>query len=172
MRLGLLITLYSLSVCYLAGQKETEKLADAINSPSAIVQELLDLITAEPGEARDFVAMRNLFSPDVRFTALYRGGDFGVPYESIGLDDFIEMMQDEYYTNGFTEVELHQEVDEFNVIAQVFQTYYGEDSEGEREWGISSYQLVFYEGRWWIYSILWTGADRLEDIPEAYRGSH
>lgn len=60
---------------------------------------------------------------------------------SMPMDDFLSLLKDPYYEQGFLEKEINKVVDEYNGIAQVFQSYYAEDSDGIEEQGINSYQL-------------------------------
>ena len=71
---------------------------------------------------------------------------------------------------GYLEKEIHKVVDEYNGIAQVFQTFYGKDSEGVDDKGVNSYQLTYYKGRWWIVSLLWTMESKGKPIPAKYGG--
>ncbi len=65
-------------------------------------------------------------------------------------------MKDSYYDKGFEEFELGKVINEYNGIANVFQSFYGKDSEGAEEKGINSYQLVYFKNRWWIANMVWT----------------
>ena len=44
---------------------------------------------------------------------------------------------------------------------------YAYDSEGEEGKGLTSYQMIFKDNRWWIANILFTGAEGVE-IPPKY----
>jgi len=138
------------------------------NSIEGVINELLDQITIEKGEKMDTAAIRNLFYPSAQFTVLVNPDSSIV--ETVSLDDFITLLKDPYYEEGYLEKEIHKVVDEFNGIAQVFQTFYGKDSEGIEEKGINSYQLVYYENRWWIVSLLWTLESDDVKIPGKYGG--
>lgn len=132
-----------------------------------IVNELLDQITIEKGEKMDTLAIRNLFHPSAILTV----ADTAMA-ETVSLDDFLVLLTDPYYENGYLEKELHKIVEEYNGIAQVFQTYYGKDSEGVEEKGLNSYQLTYYKNRWWIVSLLWTVQSDALKIPSTYLGKH
>lgn len=64
--------------------------------------------------------------------------------------------------------ELGKVVNEYNGIANVFQSFYAIDSEGEEGKGITSYQLVKFDDRWWISDVLWTTDSNGVEIPEEY----
>lgn len=139
----------------------------AYESIDGILNELLDQISIERGEKMDPAAIRKLFHPSAQFTVLMHL-EYGAYAESVSLDDFLELLTDPYYEEGYLEKEIHKLVDEYNGIAQVFQSFYGKDSEEIEERGINSYQLARYQDRWWIVSLLWTLESDKEVIPEEY----
>ena len=108
------------------------------------------------------------FSLDATFSVLDHRPEAPEPFETVTLEEFIEMMNDPYYERGFHEEELHKVVNEFNGIANVFQTYYGRDSEGYEDKGINSYHLVFFNDRWWIASLIWVGESEDVKLPTKY----
>lgn len=136
-----------------------------VKSVNGIIHELLDQITIEKGEKMDTAAVRNLFHPSAIFTVADP-----TKAETVSLDDFLSLLKDPYYEQGYLEEEIHKVVDKYNGIAQVFQTFYGKDSEGAEENGINSYQLTYYDERWWIVSLLWTIESDSEKIPAKYGG--
>ena len=77
-------------------------------------------------------------------------------YETLSIDHFFEYMQEEreYYEKGFTQYELGKVVNEYNGIANVFQSFYAKDSENQEAKGIISYQLVYFDERWWISNVI------------------
>ena len=138
------------------------------HSPETIVKEVFAQVSTEPGEKIDLEAFANLFLPNARFTVLYQDDSFPEPYETVTLEEFKELLTDEYYQKGFTQYELGKRVDKYNGIAQVFQSYEGKDSDGYEERGIASYQLIYLKDRWWILSVLWTGDSNGVEIPKKY----
>ena len=113
----------------------------------------------------DTTAIRNLFHPSAIFTVAD-----STMAETVSLDEFLNLLKDPYYEQGYLEKEIHKVVDEYNGIAQVFQSFYGKDSEGTEERGINSYQLTYYGERWWIVSLLWTIESKSVKIPAKYGG--
>ena len=155
----------SLSILLLSLLFSTLALAQENNLASidGIVNELLDQITIEKGEKMDTTAIRNLFHPSAILAVADSSGA-----ESVSIANFLVLLKDPYYEAGYLEQELHKIVHEYNGIAQVFQSFYGKDSEGMEEKGINSYQLVYYEKRWWIISLLWTIESKDSKIPSQY----
>ncbi len=143
-----------------------EKPDAAVKSIDGIINELLDQLTIEKGEQMDTTAVRNLFHPQALFTVAD-----STQAETVSLDEFLILLKDPYYEEGYLEKEIHKVVDEYNGIAQVFQTFYGKDSEGVEEKGINSYQLTYYKDRWWIVSLLWTIESKSLEIPAKYGGN-
>ena len=141
---------------------------NAVKSIDGIVKEVLRLVSGEKGKTRNWEALRNLFLPTATFTVLNNSDSIPQPVETVSLDDFIKLMHDEYYEQGYLEYETGKTIDEYNGIANVFQSFYGKDSENKEERGINSYQLVYFSKRWWITNLLWTGDSNGVKVPEKY----
>lgn len=162
----LIITL-SVSTSFFA-QDITVNDSTAVNSIDGILNEVLNIISGEKGKVRDWDAFENLFLPSATFTVLAQDSTYDIPLETVNLEDFIASMKDAYYDNGFHEYELGKVVNEYNGIANVFQSFYGKDSEGFEEKGINSYQLVYFKNRWWIANMVWTFETEEMKIPDRY----
>jgi len=154
----------------LSGQDIMESNTNAVKSIDGIVKEILNIISGEKGKIRNWDAFRNLFLPTAQFTVLYHTDEIPLPYETVTLEEFITLMHDQYYDDGFLEYEISKKVDKYNGLAQVFQTYYAKDSENQEQRGITSYQLIYFDKRWWIVNIVWTGDSNGVEVPEKYLG--
>ena len=152
----------------LAAQVKMSSDTNAVKSIDGNVKGVLRLVSGENGQTRIWEALRNLFLPTATFTVLNNNDSIPQPVETVSLDDFIKLMHDEYYEQGYLEYEIGKTIDEYNGIANVFQSFYGKDSENKEERGINSYQLVYFEKRWWIVSLLWTGDMNGVKIPKKY----
>ena len=87
----------------------------------------------------------------------------------MNLNTFVESLTDDYYSKGYYETGQGHIIEEYNGIAQVIQSFYGEDSEGVKGWGLNSYQLIYSKGRWWIANMIWTmSPNGKEGIPKKY----
>ena len=109
--------------------------------------------------------------PTAKFTILYHQSDsIPLKYESLSADQFFEYMQEakDYYEKGFTQYETGKVVNEYNGIANVFQSFYAMDSDGQEVKGMTSYQLVYFDDRWWISDVLWTTNTNGIPIPPKY----
>lgn len=157
-----LLLLLIASVSSTIAQKRTRA------TPTEIVTELLHHISAEKGAQRNWDQFRELFTPDAMIAILNHDPDFP-PFETVDVETFIEIVQETYGGSGFEEVALNNFVDEFNGIAQVWQPFEGtEQDTNTKGRGITSYQLVHYEDRWWIFSLLWTTESDDKEIPRQY----
>jgi hypothetical protein len=152
----------------LKGQEAMLPDTNALKTVNGIVKESLRLISSEKGKTRNWEALQNLFLPTATFTVLNNNDSIPQPVETITLVEFINLLHDEYYERGYLEYETGKTVDEFNGIANVFQSFYGKDSEGKEERGINSYQLVYFNKRWWIANLLWTLETNRVKIPKKY----
>lgn len=152
----------------LKAQDKTSEDTTALKTIDGIVNEMLNLTTRQKGESRDWNTFRNLFLPTATFTVLYNDDSFPQPAETVTLDEFIALMQDEYYDEGYIEYELGKVVNEYNGIANVFQAVYQKDSENLETQGMNSYQLIYFKDRWWIANLVWTTSLNGVEIPKEY----
>ena len=164
----LLVFFILISATTLTAQEKMSADTNAAKSIDGIVKEVLRLVSGEKGKTRNWEALRNLFLPTATFTVLNNSDSIAQPVETVSLDDFIKLMHDEYYEQGYLEYEIGKTIDEYNGIANVFQSFYGKDSENREERGINSYQLVYFKNRWWVANLLWTGDTNGVKIPDKY----
>lgn len=152
---------------------QEKMVADTVASKSidGIVKEVLRIVSGEKGKIRNWEAFRNLFLPTANFTVLNNNDSIPQPFEIVSLEEFIHLMKDEYYTRGFVEYEISKVVNEYNGIANVFQSFYVKDSENIEEKGINSYQLIYVNNRWWIVNMVWTGDSNGVKVPKKYLGN-
>ncbi len=163
-----LIILILFSTLVLAAQKNIVTDTNSVKSIEGIVKKVLQLVSVKKGQQRDWDALTNLFLPTATFTVLNNMDTTNRPVETIGLTEFIVLLHDEYYEQGYLEYEIGKVINEYNGIANVFQSFYGKDSEGAEERGINSFQLVYFENRWWVAHLLWTLESKNKKIPRKY----
>ena len=128
---------------------------DAVHSIDGIVKEMLRIVSGEKGKSRNWDTFRNLFLPTAQFTVVNHSDSLPQPVETVSLEEFIKLMHNQYYDAGYLEYEISKVVNEYNGIANVFQSFYGKDSENVEERGINSYQLVYFNNRWWIANLIY-----------------
>ncbi len=140
----------------------------AVKTIDGIVNEVLRISAREKGKVPNWNAFRKLFLPTATLTVLYHDATFPTPLETVTVEEFIELMQDEYYEAGYTEYELGKVINEYNGIANVFQSVYQKDSEGLESRSINSYQLIYFNDRWWVANLMWTTDLNGVKIPKKY----
>jgi len=144
---------------------QDEKVFQNVNE---LVKETQRVISIAPGQVIDTAYFRTLFLPTAHFSVVGKE-DGEYTQETMGLDEFLETLTDEYYSLGYHEESTGEIVEEYNGMAQVIQSFEGKDSDNETGKGVGSYQLVYSEGRWWIANMVWAiSVDDGKDIPKKY----
>lgn len=159
-----LFILFSLS--YLQGQE----VPDYAKTPQGITDKMLELISGDINELRDWDTYRNLFLPTAQKIILNpNANQISRQVRVMNLEEFVRFVGPQYKKNGFEEVSIGTTVNEFNGIANVFQSFHAKNLTGTYEKrGINSYQLVFVSGRWWIASTCWADETEEQQLPAKY----
>ncbi len=133
-----------------------------------LVNETQKIISIKKGEKIDTAYFRTMFLPSARFTVA--GEENGKKtHETMTLNEFLVMLTDDYYSKGYYETSQGHIVEEYNGIAHTIQSFYGEDSDGVKAWGVGSQQLIFSDNRWWIANMIWTmSKNGKKGIPKKY----
>jgi hypothetical protein len=120
------------------------------------------IISGPAGQKRDYAKMKALSTHDAR---LYAIGARGLQGGS--LDDYIAKSGPFLEKVGFTERELHSDVQIFGNLAQVWSAYLGSSTDGAvNVSGINSIQLARQpDGRWLVHSILWQASTPTLQLP-------
>ncbi len=161
----IILFLISLATNYCYSQDAQKKLHSTSNTIDGVVNDALTLITGKKGETRDWEAFRNLFTGDAQIAVLVHDPTGPSILRTYSLEEFVRIGKKYYQNDGFIEYEIKKIVNEYNGIANVFQSYYAKELDYEEK-GINSYQLVYFENRWWIKSLLWTSDRNGVQIPE------
>ena len=149
--------------------------ADSIR---ALIRDVYAVISGPAGQQRDWDRMRSMFAPNARLSAMVprrQNDTISTPHPTMvmmSVEDYIQRSGPMLMRDGFFETELHSEIERYGNVAHVWSTYdsrlHSPDS-AVIDRGINSFQLVYGDGRWWVYSILWhserAGAGT---IPERY----
>jgi hypothetical protein len=140
----------------------------AFQDINMVVKETQRVISIARGQKIDTAYFRTLFLPTATFTVV--GQDQGVhSHETMDLREFLETLTDDYYSNGYHEEATGEIIEEYNGIAQVFQSFKGVDSENVVGKGVGSYQLIYSGGRWWIANMIWAmSSSNGQGIPQKY----
>lgn len=157
-----LIFLFFIS-CFLSC---TAQKKDVLQDVKLLALETLKTVSVKPGQKIDTAYFRTLFLPTARFSVV--GEEEGKKiHETMNLKDFLASLTDDYYTKGYTEISQGMVTEQFEGIAQLMQSFYGEDSDGEKAYGVNAYQFVYSENRWWIANMIWTMSPKgKEGIPK------
>lgn len=120
-------------------------------------------ISGPAGQERDWNAMRALYLPNARLTAIRAEG-----VESCTLEEYIASKRDFLVENGFSEGTLVNSILAYGGIAHVWSSYSGKWTEANgtegRTTGINSFQLMRQpDDSWRVHSILWQVANA--DLP-------
>lgn len=130
-----------------------------------LVAEAYAVISGPAGAERDWDAMRAMYWPDARMTALRPDG-----IESCSVEEYIAGKRDFLTDNGFAESALVNRVEVFGDIAHGWSSYAGDWTEPDgtkgATRGINSFQCRRDDsGRWRIHSLLWQVATPACPLP-------
>jgi hypothetical protein len=144
-------------------------------SPDAVVGALYEVISgeAESVAPRNWTRFRSLCLPEARFL-LTRWGSAEREEQVLrqwAVEEFIEAARGFWAAAGFWEQQLWNRTDRFGNMAQVLSTY--ESRAGNRDShpvgrGVNSFQLVRFDGRWWLASTVWDVESAGHSIPAEY----
>ena len=135
--------------------------ADSIR---ALISEVYAVISGPAGQERDWDRMRSLFAPNARLSAMVprrQNDTISTPHPSMvimSVEDWIRNSGPFLLREGFFETELYNEIERYGNVAHVWSTYDSRTGSADAEpfdRGINSFQLVYGDGRWWVWNILW-----------------
>ncbi len=158
------IILLILFSCQKYGNTQIDTLA--LKSIEGITDKMLALISGDINEKRNWDEYRNLFLPTAQKISIRVSKDGTVKTRTMNLEEFIRYVGPLYSRDGFEEYKIGLTINEFNGIANVFQSYYCKNLIGTYEKrGVNSYQLVQMDNRWWIASTLFTTESDSHKLP-------
>ncbi|MCC5921342.1 MAG: hypothetical protein LAT68_16630 [Cyclobacteriaceae bacterium] len=109
------------------------------------VAEVLQFISGKAGKERDWDEFRSLFRVEAQFTVLNRDAAGKEQVTHFSLEQFVRKVGPSYESRDFFERQLNIKIDEYNGIAQVFQTFEVEAND-RKDQGINSFQLLYQGG--------------------------
>jgi hypothetical protein len=148
-----------------------------VSSPDAILAAVYNVISGPKGQPRDWDRMRSLFLPDARLipaTSIPAGPDSTSSHTDavfLTIDGYITRSSVRMTTTGFFEHSIHNEVEQFGNIVQVWSTYesrHTADDPTPFARGINSFQLLKDGDRYWVVNILWDAESPAHPIPAKY----
>ena len=148
-----------------------------VRTVDAILAALYDVISGPAGQARDWNRFKSLFVPDAKLIPVRVVA--GSPNPGQPATDAVFMSVDDYATrsgasltaSGFYEHSIHNEIEEFGHIVQVFSTYESRrkaDDPTPFARGINSIQLLKDGERYWIVNVYWDSERPNSQIPAKY----
>lgn len=141
-----------------------------VESVDAIITALYASLSGPAGEERQWDRFRSLHIPEARLIPVFRT-DEGARPVILDLETYISRVNDNFYENGFFEVEIARTEEAFGHIVHAFSTYESYRTENDAEpiaRGINSIQLMHDGNRWWIIHILWDPEREDQPIPPKY----
>jgi hypothetical protein len=149
---------------------------DDVKSPEAILNAVYSVISGGKGQARDWDRMRSLFVPDARLipavaASAANGGAAHSDVIMLSVDGYIERSNGRLTSDGFFERSIHNEIEQFGNIVQVWSTYESRHSPDDVKpfaRGINSFQLLKDGDRYWVVNIFWDSETPAKPIPAKY----
>jgi hypothetical protein len=145
-----------------------DKYTKDVSTETAIINALYEVISGEPGEARDWERFKYLFAKDAFLIPTNKSttGVFG--YRKMTPDEYINFFSTRIKT-GFFEKELKHELVSFGTIAHVFSTYETKETKNGpvTNRGINSIQLFKDQNRYYIMNVLWCAESLGFTLPPA-----
>jgi hypothetical protein len=148
-----------------------------VSSPEAILAAVYSVISGPKGQTRDWDRMRSLFLPDARLipvtTVSATPGSPASHTDAVFLtiDGYIARSSARMTTTGFFEHAIHNEMQQFGNISQIWSTYesrHNADDPAPFARGINSFQLLKDGDRYWVVNIFWDAESPAHPIPAKY----
>jgi hypothetical protein len=147
-----------------------------VKSPEAILAAVYSVISGPKGQPRDWDRMRSLFVPDARLipARVLPADTSAIPHTDavfLTIDDYIARSNGAMTTTGFFERSIHNEIEQFGNIVQIWSTYesrHNTDDATPFARGINSFQLLKDGDRYWVVNIFWDSERPATPIPEKY----
>jgi hypothetical protein len=145
--------------------------AEDVSSPEAILNAVYSVISGGKGQARDWDRMRSLFIPDARLIPATGAANGHTDAIILTIDGYIARANGRMTSTGFFEHSIHNEIEQFGNIVQVWSTYESRHSLDDAKpfaRGINSFQLLKDGDRYWVVNIFWDAESPEHPIPAKY----
>ena len=158
---------FILCICLQFNQSFAQSDQAYLESIEGITNKMLDFISMDIGEQKDWDEYRNLFLPTSQKFSISNSKDGTQRIRTMNLEEFVRNVGPLYSRDGFEEYAIGLEVNEFNGIANAFQSFYCRNLIGTYEKrGVNSFQLVYLNDRWWIVSTIFVNESKEVPLPD------
>ena len=139
-----------------------------VTTEAAIVSALYEVISGEPGEARNWERFKYLFAKDAFLIPTNKSTEGVFGYRKMTPEDYINFFSTRIKT-GFFEKELKHELVSFGTVTHVFSTYETRETKNGpiTNRGINSIQLFNDQNRYYIMNVFWCAESLGFTLPPA-----
>ncbi|HMR57001.1 MAG TPA: hypothetical protein PLM56_09670 [Cyclobacteriaceae bacterium] len=150
-------------------QAQTKDYTRDVQSVDAIMHALYDVISGDPGVARDWDRFRFLFKSDARLIPSRKDDKGNFELRAISPEEYVHLFSSRI-SSGFFERELSRKEDAYGTVVHVFSTYETkEKNDGPvTNRGINSIQLFKDQHRYYIVNIFWCAESLGFPLPDKY----
>jgi hypothetical protein len=156
------------STALFSQDKDYTKDSESIDN---VIAALYESISGDAGVQRDWQRFTNLFCEGAKLRPIRNMPEQPAQLIEWTAEDYVNEAGSYLEQNGFHEVEIHREVDQYGRVAHAFSTYESRRLASDEQpfsRGINSIQL-FHDGeRWWIVNIFWESESQQLPIPDKY----
>jgi hypothetical protein len=165
-RITCIVLFFLTSSVSFAQQKDYSKDVQSIDN---IIASLYDVISGDPGTARDWNRFRNLFKPEAMLIPTRKDDSGGFIIKPMSPEEYIQLFSSRIST-GFFERELNRKTEEYGTIAHVFSTYETKEKKDGpvTNRGINSIQIFKDKDRYYIVNVYWCAESMGFPLPDKY----
>jgi hypothetical protein len=140
-----------------------------VQSIDAIIHALYDVISGEPGAARDWDRFRYLFKPEAKLIPSRKDDKGNFELRTLTPEEYVQLFSTRIST-GFFECELSRKEEAFGTVVHVFSTYETKEKKDGpvTNRGINSIQLFKDKDRYYIVTIFWCAESLGFALPDKY----
>lgn len=136
---------------------------------NAAIAALYDVISGDPGTARDWDRFRNLFKPETRLIPTRKNPQGELIIQALSPEEYVQLFTTRV-ASGFFEKELHRVTEQYGTVTHAFSTYETRETKTGpvTNRGVNSIQL-FHDGkRFYIINIFWCAESMGFPLPDKY----
>jgi hypothetical protein len=140
-----------------------------VTTIDGIVKAFYEVVSGAKGVQRQWGREKTLYLPEARMTATSIGKDGKPRAQTLDIPKYINLVNDFFVKEGFTEREIGRVTRQFGNIAHVFSSYEFATADKKISGrGVNSLQLFWDGSRWWISAVTWDEERPNNLIPKEY----